>query len=319
MVCAISGHNSVEWAVTDFAAMIAGALSVGLHMTSDTGTVAYIVANAGATVLVCEADQASDCSRFVVFACLGGDRTQWELPGVVAALVTAPFGCLTFLRPNLFRVGRCSGPGTVAMPVAATVAVVTTGLCKPCWATLAARVPLRRSPFARWSLLTHPYRSCSASGKVTVCTPLFTGVCVGWRPVGWRQALSDCVCSLPNAVVLRSERHFFVTCLCRGEGPATQWITTDALPGVCIVSLVDWVVEEDDAIALPDLHATAPSDLVTLLYTSGTSGTPKGVMVSAGSFLSDINQKSYAEVRCRGSSAAGAGLTNRAACKRSWC
>ena len=64
MVCAISGHNTVEWAVTDFASMLAGALSVGLHMTSDTATVAYIVANAGVTVLVCEAEQVC-CGEWV--------------------------------------------------------------------------------------------------------------------------------------------------------------------------------------------------------------------------------------------------------------
>ena len=79
--------------------------------------------------------------------------------------------------------------------------------------------------------------------------------------------------------------------------PASQWLTSDALPGVCVVSLLDWVAVDDAAAVLPDpQYRVGPSDLVTLLYTSGTSGTPKGVMVSAGSFLSDINQKSYAEV-----------------------
>ena len=85
MVCAISGHNTVEWAVTDFASMLAGALSVGLHMTSDTATVAYIVANAGVTVLVCEAEQ----------VCCG----EWVCGGVFTDPPPLPCSIGVFKRP----------------------------------------------------------------------------------------------------------------------------------------------------------------------------------------------------------------------------
>ncbi len=49
----ISGLNSVEWSVVDFATMLFGGVSVGLHMTSNTTTVRHIVHNAGIAVLAC--------------------------------------------------------------------------------------------------------------------------------------------------------------------------------------------------------------------------------------------------------------------------
>jgi len=77
------------------------------------------------------------------------------------------------------------------------------------------------------------------------------------------------------------------------------------LPNLTVHRMVDWVGPESDALpSLPDpyeqrgvpckMEDGSIVDVVTLLYTSGSSGAPKGVMMSALSFVSDIRERSFA-------------------------
>ena len=69
-------------------------------------------------------------------------------------------------------------------------------------------------------------------------------------------------------------------------------------PSVSIHSLLDFV--QDDSIEKIELKDpktlfTSPNDIVSLFYTSGTSGVPKGVIVTAQNFYNDISERTWME------------------------
>ena len=82
----ISGLNNIEWAVSDFGAMLAGCVSVGLHTTSTTASLHHIFDNARIRVLVCPVSK---------LATLPGNATTWSLQSLVDVADSA---AVTWLR-----------------------------------------------------------------------------------------------------------------------------------------------------------------------------------------------------------------------------
>jgi len=90
-------------------------------------------------------------------------------------------------------------------------------------------------------------------------------------PLYSRQATSELVQMMLDALPLRI--------FCMNAGVAAE--IKRLWPGAPHISLIDTVFVDEAGQATPPIHHE-DGDLVTIIYTSGTSGEPKGVMLNAG-------------------------------------
>ena len=90
-------------------------------------------------------------------------------------------------------------------------------------------------------------------------------------PLYSRQATSELVQMMLDALPLRI--------FCMNAGVAAE--IKRLWPGAPHISLIDTVFVDEAGQTTPPIHHEE-SDLVTIIYTSGTSGEPKGVMLNAG-------------------------------------
>ena len=106
-------------------------------------------------------------------------------------------------------------------------------------------------------------------------------------PAEWRRLLDDS----ETSIIFVSGRVLpKLKASIAGSIPQAEFICFDPPAGAGVApkdlkSLVDWSLSSDPA---PSLPVPKPSDIVEILYTSGTTGRPKGVMLTQENILSEI-------------------------------
>lgn len=107
-------------------------------------------------------------------------------------------------------------------------------------------------------------------------------------PINWRLAPAEVegiVADTGLELLFAGEPMFFQTCAAAVAAcpAAKQWVAMEGEPPAGIASFDDWIASHP---AAPCARAVSPQSAVLQFYTSGTTGRPKGVMISHSNLIS---------------------------------